>query len=631
MSQSYLRRSVWAILLAGFAVAAASPWSEKPASVKRQQPSAKKEAPPVFHTGKLGQELFLAIDHRDTAEVRALLKRGANPNSRNALRFTPLHLAAASHQPDVVDALIAAGADPSGSSSYGTPLTFAAATGNLEGATRLLALHAKADVSRADGNTPLMMAANAGNPAVVAELIKHKADVNVKNITNATALSYAARAGHVAVVRVLLDAGATVDVADDFGQTPLMVAAGNGHAEVVQLLLQKGAKVDLRDTQKRTPLILAASYGDYPEVVRALLQNGADAKAKDAEGRTAGDIAVAREYTGAAELLGAPMAPARIRTSDEAVTAALTAIQKSSTLFGAKAACISCHQEGLGRMATGAAQARGFKLDPNLVQMQQTKVREMLMAMRPLHEQAAKNPEVMKELPLIEINEVSPVSGWMLAGMAAQGDPAHAATAAAAKVLALQQTPDGAWTFSLPRIPMQSSNFTVTALAARSLSVYAPRADAADVASRLERAKRWLLRTPAQTGDDRAFRLLGLKWTGAGMDERRKAIDELLAAQNADGGWSQVPGMKSDAYATGQALYALRVGGGESTSSSAYEKGTQFLLRTQDRDGSWFVSKRAIPVNNYFDGGFPHGESQYASFNATCWATMALVETLDKR
>ncbi len=56
-----------------------------------------------------------------------------------------------------------------------------------------------------------------------------------------------------------------------------------------------------------------------------------------------------------------------------------------------------------------------------------------------------------------------------------------------------------------------------------------------------------------------------------------------------------------------------------------YQRGVRFLLRTQEADGSWFVNKRAIPLNNYFDTGFPHGQSQYASFNATCWATMALL------
>ena len=55
----------------------------------------------------------------------------------------------------------------------------------------------------------------------------------------------------------------------------------------------------------------------------------------------------------------------------------------------------------------------------------------------------------------------------------------------------------------------------------------------------------------------------------------------------------------------------------------------QFLLRTQEEDGSWFVPKRVVPLNNHFDAAFPHGEAQYASFNATCWATMALVQSLE--
>jgi hypothetical protein len=47
----------------------------------------------------------------------------------------------------------------------------------------------------------------------------------------------------------------------------------------------------------------------------------------------------------------------------------------------------------------------------------------------------------------------------------------------------------------------------------------------------------------------------------------------------------------------------------------------------QDEDGSWYVNKRAIPANNYLDVGFPHGESQYILYTATCWAVMALAQT----
>jgi hypothetical protein len=50
-----------------------------------------------------------------------------------------------------------------------------------------------------------------------------------------------------------------------------------------------------------------------------------------------------------------------------------------------------------------------------------------------------------------------------------------------------------------------------------------------------------------------------------------------------------------------------------------------FLLRTQLEDGSWFVRSRAIPVQPYFDSGFPHGRDQFISAAATNWATMALM------
>ena len=174
---------------------------------------------------------------------------------------------------------------------------------------------------------------------------------------------------------------------------------------------------------------------------------------------------------------------------------------------------------------------------------------------------------------------------------------------------------------------MQSSFFTFTAYSVQALNAYAPKSAASVVAARVARAKNWLMTAKAQTSEDRSSQLLGLKWAGASAKDRQTVVKTILKDQRADGGWAQVPNMPSDAYATGQALYALRVGGGMSVKDPVYMKGTRFLLLTQDEDGSWFTNKRAIPANNYFDSSFPHGESQYASFNATCWATLALLPT----
>src|SRR5262249_13970121 len=112
---------------------------------------------------------------------------------------------------------------------------------------------------------------------------------------------------------------------------------------------------------------------------------------------------------------------------------------------------------------------------------------------------------------------------------------------------------------------------------------------------------------------------------GADLKEREKAVHVLRASQRPDGGWAQLAWLPSDAYATGQALFALNEAGEIPVTDPAYRRGTAFLLRTQEDDGSWFVSKRAMPLNNCFDAGFPHGQSQFSSFAGTCWGTMALM------
>jgi glycogen debranching enzyme len=97
-----------------------------------------------------------------------------------------------------------------------------------------------------------------------------------------------------------------------------------------------------------------------------------------------------------------------------------------------------------------------------------------------------------------------------------------------------------------------------------------------------------------------------------------------LADQRADGGWAQLPTLSSDAYATGQALVALRESGAISASDAAYKRGSQFLVNTQFADGSWYVKTRALPFQPYFEAGFPFGRDQFISAAATNWAAQAL-------
>jgi squalene cyclase len=120
------------------------------------------------------------------------------------------------------------------------------------------------------------------------------------------------------------------------------------------------------------------------------------------------------------------------------------------------------------------------------------------------------------------------------------------------------------------------------------------------------------------------YQLLGLGWTGGSKEAVRKTMRELMALQRPDGGWSQLPSLPSDAYATGQALTALAEAGGLAVTDPVYRQGVRFLLGTQLEDGSWYVATRTLPTQPYFDSEFPHELDQFISAAATNWATMAL-------
>ena len=191
------------------------------------------------------------------------------------------------------------------------------------------------------------------------------------------------------------------------------------------------------------------------------------------------------------------------------------------------------------------------------------------------------------------------------------------------------QFDDGSWNLPAHRAPIEYSPFTGTALGLRALQLYGPPAKRKEFETRVAKARHWLEQNTPRDNEGRTFRLLGLGWAGASENILKEAVDALIRNQHADGGWAQLPGLESDAYATGQALYALRTGGSLSPMHEAYRKGVSNLLRTQLSDGSWLVHTRSYPVQPYFESGFPHGPDQWISAAATSWATLALTLALD--
>ena len=116
------------------------------------------------------------------------------------------------------------------------------------------------------------------------------------------------------------------------------------------------------------------------------------------------------------------------------------------------------------------------------------------------------------------------------------------------------------WRGSSNRPPSEASEFTTTYLALRALAAYGKEAQKDRIAARVEKARQWLEATPPKDTEDRVFRLLALRAASSPEEPIRKAAEDLLATRRDDGGWSQLDGGKSDAYATGSALVALHGG-----------------------------------------------------------------------
>jgi N-acyl-D-amino-acid deacylase len=304
-----------------------------------------------------------------------------------------------------------------------------------------------------------------------------------------------------------------------------------------------------------------------------------------------------------------------------AVQRALPLLQRSASNFVAERACFSCHHNALAILSARLAEQRGFAVDQ--AKLRAVEARTLGVLTGPNAVDAAVQGATL--------SDPTPNDSLLLMAAHDAGLQGNLATGVLARRLTHWQRPDGRWMTSDFRPPHSSSEFAATATAVAAIRAYMPAERAAERDAALSRATAWLSASWPRSTEDAAFRVMGLVWSGAPRDSVASAARVLLSMQLPTGGWPQLPGYRADAYSTGEALFALHLGG-MPVHAPEWQRGIRYLVMSQAADGSWHVRTRMVSPAEvsppYFHTGFPYRRDEFISYAGSCWAVMALLSAM---
>lgn len=299
---------------------------------------------------------------------------------------------------------------------------------------------------------------------------------------------------------------------------------------------------------------------------------------------------------------------------DATIERGLGFLAKDALTWKAQHNCTSCHHAALVIWSMQEAKQRGHAVDDAVL----TELIKWVAA--------SGDGKFVMARPASAPHAASPKAVWFALALGADAKlDANSQTGMKQllKTVKSEQTEDGSWsTWPETRPPIfGSSNETLTTLA---ILAVLPQAATGDDSAKVARDKgvKWLAET--KSDDDpqsTAMRLVLWRRLGRPSEEWQPLARRIQERQNPDGGWSQTKDMPSDAWATGQALYAL-AHAGLKLDEPAITRGRAFLMKTQRNDGSWPMTSRPTK---------PGGEGSQSLIPITgagsAWAILGLVRS----
>ena len=176
---------------------------------------------------------------------------------------TALHYAAEQGSLEMVDILLANGANPNVCGQNGLPALHLSCLYDKIGILKLLtANNERLDLNAVDfaGNGALHFAAMSGSSLCAEHLLSEGADINSANNKKATAVMFAALYSQQTMIRLLTQTrGCDVNHADCYGETSLHYAARCGLNQIVRTLMECKADKNKQSAMGQKPIDVAVT------------------------------------------------------------------------------------------------------------------------------------------------------------------------------------------------------------------------------------------------------------------------------------------------------------------------------------------------------------------------------------
>jgi hypothetical protein len=334
-------------------------------------------------------------------------------------------------------------------------------------------------------------------------------------------------------------------------------------------------------------------------------------------------ILAAHASIGRADEAAATRAPAPAPWGRKAIERGLDFLVTDAARWRKERECSTCHHGTMTVLALSEARSRGYAVAPEMLADATKWTKDRLLERIDLPRDTRPGWSMVN----------TPAMYLSLLALANPGQDAVSARdleRIAAHLLRHQES-DGSWAWSSAPPKNRPPPFFESVEVATLLgyAVLGPRVptdpkEKSAIRDARERAAEWLTRAKStETTQAAALRLLIRVRSGEPTKEIERAVTDLLARQNPDGGWGQVKGLPSDGYATGQVLFVLSLSGVK-PSRGEVQRAVRFLVSTQNENGSWPMTPRSHA------GATPSKNHVPITYFGSAWATMGLVRSVEK-